>query len=171
MASAATLLSDSRGRTLMPAIRKSRVSEGSPNPRGATWDGLGVNFALFSANATKVELCLFDDTGRTELERIELPEYTNEVWHGYLPDARPGTIYGYRVYGPYDPDAGHRFNHNKLLIDPYAKQLVGQLRWGPELFGYRLDHPDKDKSFDRRDSAPLMQKCRVIDPAFTWGGA
>ena len=88
----------------MPAaIRKSRISEGSPNPRGATWDGLGVNFALFSANATKVELCLFDDSGRTELERIELPEYTNEVWHGYLPDARPGTIYGYRVHGPYDP--------------------------------------------------------------------
>ena len=88
----------------MPAaIRKSRISEGSPNPRGATWDGLGVNFALFSANATKVELCLFDDAGRTELERIELPEYTDEVWHGYLPDARPGTIYGYRVHGPYEP--------------------------------------------------------------------
>jgi isoamylase len=152
-------------------LRHSSIVEGKPFPLGATWDGLGVNFALFSAHATKVELCLFDDSGETELERIELPEYTDEVWHGYLPTARPGTVYGYRVYGPYEPDAGHRFNHNKLLIDPYAKQLVGQLRWGPELFGYRLDHPDKDKSFDERDSAPLMLKCRVIDPAFTWGSA
>jgi isoamylase len=144
---------------------------GKPFPLGATWDGLGVNFALFSANATKVELCIFDDEGEREIERIELPEYTDEVWHGYLPTARPGTVYGYRVHGPYEPDAGHRFNPNKLLIDPYAKQLVGSLRWGPELFGYTLDHPDKDKSFDERDSAPLVQKCRVIDPAFTWGVA
>ena len=146
-----------------------RISEGSPFPLGASWDGNGVNFALFSAHATKVELCLFDDSGETELERIELPEYTDEVWHGYLPTARPGTVYGYRVHGPFEPEAGHRFNPNKLLIDPYARQLVGQLRWGPELFAYQLDHADKDKSFDERDSAPLMQKCRVIDQAFTWG--
>ena len=152
-------------------LRRSNVREGKPFPLGATWDGLGVNFALFSANATKVELCLFDDSGETELERIELPEYTDEVWHGYLPAARPGTVYGYRVHGPFEPDAGHRFNPNKLLIDPYAKQLVGQLRWGPELFAYKLDHADKDKSFDERDSAPLMQKCRVIDQAFTWGAS
>ncbi|WP_316168864.1 MULTISPECIES: glycogen debranching protein GlgX [unclassified Bradyrhizobium] len=150
-------------------LRRAPISEGRPFPLGATWDGLGVNFAIFSAHATKVELCLFDDGGETELERIELPEYTDEVWHGYLPTARPGTVYGYRVYGPYEPDAGHRFNPNKLVIDPYAKQLVGSLRWGPELFGYQLDHPDKDLSFDERDSAPLMLKCRVIDPAFTWG--
>jgi isoamylase len=149
--------------------RRSSIREGKPFPLGATWDGLGVNFALFSANATKVELCLFDDAGERELDRIELPEYTDEVWHGYLPSAKPGTVYGYRVHGPYEPDAGHRFNPNKLLIDPYAHQLVGELRWGPELFGYRLGHPDKDKSFDDRDSAGLMQKCRVIDPAFTWG--
>src|SRR3569623_1159193 len=123
-----------------PAILRSRLPEGSPNPRGATWDGLGVNYSLFSANATKVELCLFDDTGERELERIELPEYTNEIWHGYLPDARPGTLYGYRVHGPYEPQSGHRFNPNKLVLDPYAKQQVGQLRWGPELFGYPLDH-------------------------------
>jgi glycogen operon protein len=152
-------------------LRRSRVTEGRPFPLGATWDGLGVNFALFSAHATKVELCLFDDTGSTEVERIELPEYTDEVWHGYLPSARPGTIYGYRVHGPYEPDAGHRFNPNKLVLDPYAKELVGQLRWGPELFGYQLHHADKDLSYDEHDSAPLMQKCRVIDPAFTWGGA
>ncbi len=151
------------------SLRRSRITEGRPFPLGATWDGLGVNFALFSAHATKVELCLFDDSGENEIERIELPEYTDEVWHGYLPSARPGTVYGYRVHGPYEPDAGHRFNPNKLVLDPYAKQLVGELRWGPELFGYQLDHADKDMSYDDRDSAPLMQKCRVIDPAFTWG--
>ena len=123
-------------------LRKAKISEGRPFPLGATWDGLGVNFAIFSAHATKVELCLFDETGDTELERIELPEYTDEVWHGYLPTARPGTVYGYRVHGPYEPDAGHRFNPNKLVIDPYAKQLIGNLRWGPELFGYQLDHAD-----------------------------
>jgi isoamylase len=152
-----------------PLSRRSPISEGRPFPLGATWDGLGVNFALFSANATKVELCLFDDAGETELERIELPEYTDEVWHGYLPAARPGTVYGYRVRGPYQPDAGYRFNPNKLLVDPYARQLVGKLRWGPELFGYQLNHADKDLSYDERDSGPLVQKCRVIDPAFTWG--
>ena len=135
----------------------------------STWDGLGVNFALFSAHATKVELCLFDDDGKTELERIELPEYTDEVWHGYLPDAHAGQVYGYRVYGPYEPDVGHRFNPNKLLIDPYAKQLVGDLKWSEALFGYTIGSRDADLSFDKRDSAKFMPKCRVIDPAFTWG--
>ena len=151
------------------ATSRSVVREGRPFPLGATWDGLGVNFALFSAHATKVELCLFDIEGRTELERVELPEYTDEVWHGYLPGARPGTTYGYRVHGPFAPEEGHRFNPNKLLIDPYAKQLVGTLQWGPELFSYKFDSPDKDLSFDDRDSAALVPKCRVIDPAFTWG--
>ncbi|MCW3148102.1 glycogen debranching protein GlgX [Stutzerimonas stutzeri] len=147
----------------------SRIREGLPFPLGATWDGLGVNFAIFSAHATKVELCLFDASGETEIERIELPEYTDEIWHGYLPDAHPGQIYGYRVYGPYEPEAGHRFNPNKLLIDPYAKQLVGELRWSEALFGYTIGHPDGDLSFDERDSAPFVPKCKVIDPAFTWG--
>ncbi len=147
---------------------KTRITEGLPYPLGATWDGLGVNFALFSAHATKVELCLFDNTGETELERIELPEYTDEVWHGYLPDARPGAVYGYRVHGPYEPEAGHRFNCNKLLLDPYAKALVGTLTWNPAVFGYQLESGD-DLTFDERDSAPFMPKCRVIDPAFTWG--
>ncbi len=159
--------SASGARTVM---QTSQVREGRPFPLGATWDGLGVNFAIFSAHATRVELCLFDVDGEQELERIELPEYTDEIWHGYLPEARPRQVYGYRVHGPYDPEAGHRFNPNKLLIDPYAKQLVGTLQWGPELFGYTLDHPDRDLSFDRRDSAHLVPKCRVIDPAFTWGG-
>ena len=146
-----------------------RISEGLPYPLGATWDGLGVNFALFSAHATKVELCLFDATGERELHRIELPEFTDEVWHGYLPDADPVTVYGYRVQGPYAPEVGHRFNPHKLLLDPYAKALVGSLTWGPELFGYTLGASNDDLSFDERDSAPLMPKCRVIDPAFTWG--
>ena len=152
-----------------PATEPSRIREGLPFPLGATWDGLGVNFALFSANATKVELCLFDDTGEVELERIELPEYTDETFHGYLPDAHPGLIYGYRVYGAYDPANGHRFNHHKLLIDPYAKQLVGELKWSEALFGYTIGHPDADLSFDERDSAPFVPKCKVIDPAHTWG--
>jgi isoamylase len=160
---------DARVETAAPQVmRRSRVREGQPFPLGATWDGLGVNFALFSANATKVELCLFDDAGETELERIELPEFTDEVWHGYLPDARPGTVYAYRVHGPYEPEAGHRFNPNKLLLDPYARAIVGELTWGPEVFGYKLETED-DRTFDERDSASLMPRSRVIDPAFTWG--
>ena len=129
--------------------RKSRVREGSPFPLGATWTGLGVNFALFSAHASKVELCLFDDQGQREIERIALPEFTDEVWHGFLPDARPGTIYGYRVHGPYDPKLGHRFNANKLLLDPYAKAVVGNLEWDPSVFGYQLEFGD-DLTFDSR---------------------
>lgn len=153
----------------MPAILKSRLAEGWPDPCGATWDGLGVNFALFSANATKVELCLFDETGERELERIELPEYTNEIFHGYLPDARPGTIYAYRVHGPYEPQHGHRFNPNKLVLDPYAKAHVGRLIWDDACFGYTIGAEGADLSFDERDSAPFVPKCQVIDPAFTWG--
>ncbi|MDT8263991.1 glycogen debranching enzyme GlgX, partial [Roseomonas sp. DSM 102946] len=145
-----------------------RLREGRPFPLGATWDGLGVNFALFSAHATKVELCLFDAKGERELERIVMPEYTDEVFHCYLPDARPGTVYGYRVHGPYEPENGHRFNPNKLLLDPYAKGLVGALKWDPSHFGYQMESGD-DLSFDERDSAPFMPKSRVVDPAFTWG--
>ncbi|MFX1725188.1 glycogen debranching protein GlgX [Stenotrophomonas sp. AS1] len=148
--------------------QSSRLRGGRPFPLGATWDGLGVNFALYSRHATKVELCLFNERGR-EVERIVLPEYTDEIWHGYLPDARPGQRYGYRVHGPYAPEAGHRFNPNKLLLDPYAKQIVGQLKWAPALFGYTIGHKDKDLSFDKRDSAPYMPRCAVVDPAFTWG--
>src|SRR4051794_13330667 len=152
-----------------PTAARQRVQEGRPFPLGATWDGLGVNFALFSANATKVELCLFEIDGSRELERVELPEYTDEVWHGYLPDARPGTVYGYRVHGPYEPAEGHRFNPNKLLLDPYGKAIVGQLKWHHSLFGYRIGSRREDLAFDRRDSASYMPKSRVIDPAFTWG--
>ena len=142
---------------------------GRPYPLGATWDGSGVNFALFSENAEKVELCIFDPRGNRELRRIVLPEYTDQVWHCYLPEVAPGTLYGYRVYGPYDPENGHRFNHHKLLLDPYAKRLHGMLRWTDANFGYRVGSPRGDLSFDRRDNAAAMPKCVVVDTAFTWG--
>jgi isoamylase len=151
-----------------PELKLSRVREGLPYPKGATWDGKGVNFALFSAHATKVELCLFSSDGKTEKERIELPEYRDEIWHGYVPDLMPGTIYGYRVHGPYEPDAGHRFNPNKLVLDPYARAHVGELKWDPAVFGYKVGDPQADLSFDERDSAPFMPKCVVVDPDFDW---
>ena len=150
-------------------INRFRVSQGSPFPLGARWDGSGVNFALFSANATKVELCLFDGAGKREIERVTLPEYTDEVWHGYLPDVRPGQLYGYRVHGPFDPRAGHRFNPNKLVLDPYALELRGDIRWHDAAFGYRIGSRHADLSFDKRDSASVMPKCVVVDPAVTWG--
>jgi glycogen operon protein len=145
------------------------VWPGDPYPRGATWDGEGVNFSLFSAHAEKVELCVFDASGRQEVQRIELKERTDEIWHCYLPEARPGLLYGYRVHGPYRPEEGHRFNPHKLLIEPYAKHLSGNLRWSDAHFAYRVGHAREDLSFDRRDNAAGMPKCRVIDPAFTWG--
>ena len=154
---------------MIQIARRARVWPGSPYPLGATFNGRGVNFALFSANAEKVELCLFDGRGQRELERVVLPEYTDQVWHGYLPDVRPGQLYGYRVHGPYDPGRGHRFNHHKLLLDPYAKQLVGQLHWSDAQFGYRVGGKREDLLFDARDSARGMPKCRVVDTAFTWG--
>ncbi|MBJ3774975.1 glycogen debranching protein GlgX [Acuticoccus mangrovi] len=146
-----------------------RVEAGSPTPLGAKWDGSGTNFAIFSANAERVELCFFDATGRRETDRIALPEKTHDIWHGYFPEVRPGQPYGYRVHGPYDPDAGHRFNPNKLLIDPYARALWGELRWHDSMFGYRLGSTREDLSYDRRDSGPAMPKCMVVDEAVTWG--
>jgi isoamylase len=146
-----------------------RVWPGSPHPRGATWDGKGVNVAIFSENAERIELCLFDEKGERETARIALPEYTNQVWHGYFPDLRPGQLYGFRVYGPYEPERGHRFNHNKLLIDPYAKRLIGRFMWNDALYGYTVGHADADLSFDVRDSAPFMPKCAIVDTAHTWG--
>ncbi|MFA7566759.1 MAG: glycogen debranching protein GlgX [Alkalispirochaeta sp.] len=146
-----------------------RVWPGRPYPLGATWDGSGVNFALFSQHAQSVTLCLFDPTGQQEVARLPLPEYTNEIWHAYLPDLRPGQLYGYRVDGPYRPEEGHRFNSNKLLMDPYARGLTGELIWNDALFGYVVGSKDEDTSFDERDSASYVPKCRVIDNAFTWG--
>jgi glycogen operon protein len=143
-----------------------RLRQGSPVHLGATWDGRGTNFALFSAHAEKVELCLFDGQGRREIDRVALPERTEDVWHGYLADVSPGQLYGYRVHGPYDPEKGHRFNANKLLIDPYAKRLAGRLVWSDAHFGYRPGSPRQDLSFDRRDNARGMPKAMVVDHTF-----
>jgi glycogen operon protein len=142
---------------------------GHPYPLGATWDGQGVNFALFSENSDRVELCIFDPSGKTEIERIELRERTDRIWHCYLPYCQLGQLYGYRVHGPYDPENGHRFNPNKLLLDPYAKATVGPLDWRYPHFGYRLGAEEEDLSYDERDNAAGMPKCRVVDTAFTWG--
>ncbi|HWU38848.1 MAG TPA: glycogen debranching protein GlgX, partial [Candidatus Acidoferrum sp.] len=149
-----------------------KTRPGNPYPLGATWDGSGVNFALFSEHATGVELCLFDGpdgAGNEEVCRIQMPEQTDQVWHVYLPEVRPGQRYGYRVHGPYEPQQGHRFNPAKLLRDPYARALDGTIRWDDTLFGYQLGHADADLSLDERDSGPLAPKSVVIDPAFTWG--
>jgi glycogen operon protein len=147
-----------------------RVWPGRPYPLGATWDGAGVNFALFSENATKVELCLFDAPAATrETHRITLREHTDQVWHAYLPDVLPGQLYGYRVHGPYEPKNGHRFNPHKVVLDPYAKAIGRDVRWDDALFGYRIGDPDADLSFDERDSAAFAPLATVIDPAFTWG--
>src|ERR1700734_437405 len=151
----------------MKATRKSVVQEGLPHPRGANWDGKGTNFALFSAHATKVEVCLFDEDGEHELERIELPEYTNQIWHGYLPEVRPGSIYGYRVHGPYEPENGHRFNAAKIVLDPYAKAIGRTLNWDDSLFGYKIGADDLVK--DERDNAAFAPLGAVVDAAFTWG--
>jgi isoamylase len=144
------------------------TSAGSPHPLGATWDGRGTNFALFSANATKVELCLFDRDARRETERIIMPERTDDVWHAYLSHVTPGQLYGYRVHGPYAPEAGHRFNPNKLLIDPYSKRLGGHFVWTDMHFGYRTGSKQADLSLDRRDNARNMYKSVVVEPAHSW---
>src|SRR5438552_1976205 len=146
-----------------------RLTGGASSRLGASWDGRGTNFALFSANAEKVELCLYDSQGRRELERIELPERTEDVWHGYLNDVSPGQLYGYRVHGPYKPEHGHRFNANKLLLDPYAKRLAGRLVWSDAHFAYRTGSAREDLSFDRRDNARGMPKAVVVDESFNWG--
>ncbi len=148
-----------------------RIWPGRPYPLGATWDGEGINFALFSENATAVELCLFDGPdSATESQRIRIEEQTDQIWHVYIPGLWPGQHYGYRVHGPYEPEAGHRFNPNKLVIDPYAKSIAGTIEWSDAMFGYRVGDPKADLSFDTRDNAGNIPKCVVIDQAFTWGG-
>lgn len=145
------------------------VWPGRPYPRGASWDGEGVNFAIFSQHAEKVVLCLFDAKGKNEIQRIELKERSDFVWHCYLPELRPGMLYGFRVHGPYRPQDGHRFNPHKLLIEPYAKDIVGTPRWSDAHFGYNIGSKHEDLSFSRRDNASVMPKCRIIDPTFIWG--
>jgi isoamylase len=145
-----------------------RLETGQPFPLGANWDGLGVNFSVFSAHATRLELCLFDPTGRRQTARFDFPECSEGIWHGYLPYAQPGLVYGFRAHGHYDPQSGMRFNPNKLLLDPYARRLVHNLRWTDALFGYRIHSSRADLSFDRRDSAPAMVKAAVDDDTFEW---
>ena len=137
---------------------------------GAEYTGRGTHFALFSAHAEKVELCLFSSDGKEEVARMPLPDREGDIWSGYVEGIGPGTIYGYRVHGPYDPRRGHRFNANKLLLDPYAKQIFGDIRWDDALYGYTIGHKDIDLSFDERDSAPYMAKAIVQDPEFDWSG-
>lgn len=145
------------------------VWPGSPYPLGATWDGAGVNFSLFSENAEKVELCFYGSEG-SETGRVSLSEYTDHAWHAYLPDVRPGQRYAYRVYGPYEPQAGHRFNPAKLLIDPYAKAIAGAIEWDDSVFGYRIGDSNEDLSHDERDSGAFVPKGVVVDRSFCWGG-
>jgi len=144
---------------------------GSPFPLGATWTGEGVNFALFSENASGVDLCLFDSPHQPqETLRVRLTEHTDQIWHSFIPGLRPGQVYGYRVYGPYAPERGHRFNASKLLVDPYAKAITGDVRWGPEMFGWELGSTRGDLSRDYRDSAPGMPRSVVLDDrSFDWG--
>jgi isoamylase len=147
-----------------------RVHPGSSYPLGATWDGMGVNFSVFSEHATKVELCLFDGPEATAAcHCIEMREQTDMAWHVYMPDVRPGQLYGYRMDGPYAPRAGHRFNARKILIDPYAKAIGRTVTWSDEMFGYRIGHPESDLSFDDRDNAHVAPLAAVIDSAFNWG--
>lgn len=145
-----------------------KVEPGDHLRLGAHFDGQGTNFALFSAHAEKVELCLYD--GEREIERCFLCEYTDEVWHGYLPGVGPGTQYAYRVHGPYDPANGHRFNPAKLVLDPYSREIRGEVRWDEALFAYRLGGEDEDLTPDDRDSAPFMPRSVVVDPGYDWEG-
>jgi glycogen operon protein len=150
---------------------KITIYPGNAFPLGATWNGEGVNFALFSENAERVELCLFKDKDDDVADvTIDLPERTGRIFHGFIPDLGPGQLYGYRVYGPYEPVQGHRFNPNKLLIDPYSKALAGNIKWNDALFGYEIGHPELDLSFSTTDSAPYLPKCVVVAPNFDWEG-
>jgi isoamylase len=147
------------------------IYPGNPYPLGATWDGNGVNFALYTENATGVDLCLFDTaTGKPETTRVKVKEVTHQVWHVYIPGLKPGQLYGYRVYGPYEPENGHRFNPNKVLIDPYAKAIAGRVKWDNALFGYEIGNPEEDMSFSDLDSAPFIPKAVVVDDRFNWEG-
>ena len=145
------------------------IEAGSPDPLGATWDGRGVNFALFSEHATRVDLCLFNDPRGRETARLTLPRFTRHVWHGYVEGLKPGQLYGYRVYGPYAPNEGHRFNPTKLLVDPYARALSGPIDWSVPLFGYRVGSRHEDLTRDNHNSARGVPKGVVVDGAFDWG--
>ncbi|HVE78706.1 MAG TPA: glycogen debranching protein GlgX, partial [Gemmatimonadaceae bacterium] len=147
-----------------------RIWRGRPYPLGATWDGMGVNFALFSEHATAVELCLYNGPDDAiERQKVWMRERTNQVWHCYLPEVRPGQLYGYRVHGPYEPAKGHRFNPAKMVLDPYAKAITGQVRWSNDVFAYKVGGPNEDLEPDQTNSAGSMPKSVVVDPTFAWG--
>ena len=141
---------------------------GRPYPLGATWDGSGVNFSIYSEGAEQIELCLFDQSDGPETARLKLPERTTYVWHGYLKGLQPGQLYGYRVYGPFEPEKGLRFNPHKLLIDPYAKALAGQVNWQSPVFPYKFGGENPDLTLDEQDDVAGMQKCIVVNPFFDW---
>ncbi|MBV9744388.1 MAG: glycogen debranching enzyme GlgX, partial [Acidobacteriia bacterium] len=144
------------------------IFPGKPYPQGATWDGTGVNFALYSERATAVELCLFEEPDSRESEVIPLKECTGYVWHCWVPAIKMGQLYGYRVHGPYEPDRGDRFNPAKLLIDPYAKAIAGSINWDAPVFGYKLGDPGADLSRDDQDDGWGVPKCVVTSPHFDW---
>lgn len=146
------------------------IYPGVPYPLGATWDGEGVNFTLVTENATQVDLCLFDTPYGEETARIKLNDRSHHVWHGYIPEIKPGQLYGFRVHGPFEPEHGHRFNPNKLVIDPYAKAVSGNIRWDNAVFGYEIGNPHEDLSFSTTDSAPFVPKSVVVDHRFNWEG-
>jgi glycogen operon protein len=151
-------------------MNKVRVWTGAPYPLGATWTAEGANFAIYSENCTGVDLCLFErPEADHEAIRVRMTESTDKIWHVFLPDIRPGQLYGYRVYGPYEPGQGHRFNASKVLIDPYAKAISGKIEWGPEMFGYPLGDPKDDLKRDYRDNARNVPKSIVVDTSFAWG--
>lgn len=145
-----------------------RIFPGNPYPLGATWDGKGVNFSLYADNATAVDLCLFSEDDKAEVAKVRILERTHSIWHIYLPDVKPGQLYGYRVHGPYEPANGHRYNANKLLIDPYAKAIAGTIEWNDALFGYKIGEGNDDFSFSEIDSAPFIPKSVVVENAFDW---
>lgn len=156
-------------RNASAADKITQVWKGHYYPLGATWTGDGVNFALFTEHATGVELCLFDQLGEVETARVKFTERANHVWHAFLPEVKPGQLYGYRVHGPYEPAQGHRFNANKVLLDPYARAIAGRVDWSEEMFGYTIGDSAGDLSFDSRDNAARTAKAVVVDPAFSWG--
>ncbi|MFB6098726.1 MAG: glycogen debranching enzyme GlgX, partial [Salinibacter sp.] len=167
----ASTSSSSPSATGTPINGELHIRPGKPYPRGASWDGIGVNFALHSAHAERVKLLLFDEAEDHEpAVTFDMPEQTGPIWHGYVVNLRPGQLYGYRVYGPYDPANGHRFNPNKVLLDPYAKAIGRPLRWDDSLFGYDLEDEEKtDRSFDTTDSAPYAPLGAVVEETFAWG--
>jgi isoamylase len=151
-------------------MKELKKQTGTPFPLGATWNGKGVNFALYAENASGVELCLFDPLTKNESQRIQVTERSGNIWHTYLTDVRPGQLYGYRVKGPYEPQAGHRFNHHKLLLDPYAKAISGTIQWHDSLYAYEIGNDAEDLSYSETDSAPFIPKSVIIDPHFDWEG-